>query len=193
MGADLTYYFLESVIALGLIWIGLQVVAIALWSWLRTPFTGRLAVVGLVLGPALLLVSHLVETDREQVTATCEQLADWVEGERAAAIEYAVSSRFEAEDIDRESLRELLERMFARYDINYPELHNFDVTFPDNDNSVATFNAGCRVASSHFGSSWLPTRWEVSFERSQERWLVTGVRTIPIPPLNLKSLRDIGR
>ena len=92
----------------------------------RTPRTLGVLLAGLVLGPALFVVQHLVVTDREQIELNTRQLAERVEAGDLDAI-YPLC----ADDTvfsERGYFESHLERLLTRYDVIEARAGGFAVT-----------------------------------------------------------------
>jgi hypothetical protein len=114
-------------------------------------------------------------------------------------IRAAVAREFGAAGLGREEFLSRVELTLTRIQIDHPRLSGFNVETSesgvgarkDSRTSVATvqFRATCRIRSEEVALEGLPTRWRVSFRRDGH-WLITSIESIPVPPLNLRTLDD---
>ncbi|MGB0717630.1 MAG: hypothetical protein ACPGXK_17255 [Phycisphaerae bacterium] len=193
-----TYVLLESLLWLTVSWVGVQVVLIAIWSSMRSPLSARVVWVGFLVGPVLFIVSHWVETRREAVIQVSRNLARSVADENISAFSYLISSDFEAgvgvgQTWYKAEMVDFAERCFSQYDVYYPELYSFDIVCDGGDSCRCEFSVNCRVEMPQFGSRYIPTRWALQMEYADRRWQILEVASVPVPPLNIRSMDRIGR
>jgi hypothetical protein len=185
---DLTRLFLESPWRLGALGVAVQFGLICLWSVRRTTGTRWAVRCGFAAGPLLLAVSILVTTPRERVMAECRMLARAVDDGDMARLSAGFDDRFEAAGMDRQEFISRLERVLSRARVDDVRLTGISVEIRAPDLAVAEFNASGRPRSEQAYYGWLTSRWRVTFRRSEERWRVTTLESVPVPPLNIRDL-----
>lgn len=187
---DLTRLFLESLWRLGALWVAVQFGLICLWSLRRTAATGRAVWCGFILGPLLLALSFLVTTPRERVMAECRWLARAVDDGNMEALAAGLDDHFEAAGMDRREFLSRVERVLTRARVDDVRLSDMAVRIIAPDQAVAEFQASGRLRSEQAYFDWLTSRWRVTFRRSDERWRVTTLESLPVPPWNVRNLHE---
>ncbi len=180
----------ESWWLLAAVWVAVQFILIALWSWRRNRLWARTVWVGFIALPLLLGTSALVVTDAERIIEACEYLAARVEAGDVSAIEHMLAEDFEAEGLDRDAITNRLERGLTRYRIWDVSLGRFEVTFPRWHEGVAEFHATARVRSAELVHDRLASKWRLTFRKRSDAWQLVGIESLPTPPLNLDRLRS---
>lgn len=170
-------------------WVSLQFVLICLWSWRRTKLARQATIAGLIALPVGLALSQFVVTPAEEVMAKCQSLAAAVDEGDMATIAAGVAAGFEASGLSREEFLARVEQTLTRIRIDRPRLSRFEIETAEHD-AVAEFSVTCRIRSEDFTLEALPTRWRVSFRNRSGDWLVTSIESIPVPPLNLRTVDD---
>jgi hypothetical protein len=174
---------------LAVAWVAAQFVLIAIWSWRRSRLWARTVWVGFVALPVLFTLSLVVVTPRERIIAACEHLAASVEAGDVSAIDQMLADDFEVEGLDRDAFIERVEQTLTRYRVRDISLRQFGVTFPRKDVGVVEFHATAHVRSPELVHDWLASRWRLTFRRNGDTWRLTGIKSVPAPPLNLGELR----
>ncbi len=140
--------------------------------------------------PVLLSVSHLVETQREQIEGSCRQLAKALERADVDEIERSLSEDLRARGLSKDELLTKLESRLEEFQVSDATLHSFDVTVADDGIAEASFRAMCRVQNQNLTRQWVPSRWRFMLRRSGNRWLVTRIESLPIPAMGAGNIRD---
>lgn len=179
---------LESVWLLVIAWVVVQFVCVALWSWRRTQATKRLALGGIVALPLLLATSLAVETPREQVVAVCQLLGSGVEEGDVSTIERLLTPGFEAGGLDGGAFIDRLAEKLSRYRVRALSLSRFVIRVDGIDRIVAEFSALCSVRSPDAVYDRVRSRWRLVFHRRGGMWRVAQLESVPVPPLNLRSV-----
>ena len=193
MGDVLTSLLFERPWLLLLVLVGLEFTLIVLWSRWRSAKLSRLIWTVLAAIPILLVLGHLVVTQREQIIALCHQLASAVEAGDMAAIEERLAADFEAAGLGGADLVNRVEQTLTRHHVIKPRLRRFAVTFPTDGVGEVTFSALCRVESSEGYFDRLPSRWRLTLRQDGDTWEVTTIETLPVPPLHARSLHELFR
>ncbi|MBI1825228.1 MAG: hypothetical protein HYR83_02470 [Planctomycetes bacterium] len=176
--------------ALLLVCLVAEVVIARRWAQTRTRLGGRVALIGLMAAVTLPIISVLVVTDREQIEQTCQLAGNAIDDGNLRALRDLLASTFHAEGIDREDFLRRAEETMTRNRVDRIRLRNFDVSFPDPSDAVATFDATCAVRSADAYADSVPTRWRLEFHLVDDRWRITEVRSIPIPPFFFRGFSD---
>jgi len=180
---------LERPIALSLIAVAILIVLFFIWSARRDRASLRLLFVWIGALPVLLTVSVVVVTPSEQVAAVCRQLAREVDQGNIAGISAHLADDFSAAGLDRIEFLEAIKSRLSEIRIDNPRLRAFTIEFPGDSSAEANFNASCRVRAPRM-YAYIPSRWRVGLRRHDETWLVTGLQSLPVPPLHVSDLRQ---
>ena len=167
-----------------------QFALISLWSWRRTTACARAVWIGFALVPLLLVVCHLVMTQRERVIVLCNALAEDVDDGDVPAIGRRLTSDFSAADLDREAFLARLIQALTRRQVDRPRLRGFEIAFPAPGQAIATFDASCEVRSAEAFAGRLPSRWRLTCRERAGEWLVAEIEALPAPLSPIRDLRD---
>ncbi|MFH1111275.1 MAG: hypothetical protein V1790_19080 [Planctomycetota bacterium] len=189
MGMISTLLF-ENLWALAALLVAVEALFVVIWSRQRTPAWARAVCVGFAMIPACLTLSILIETPRERVIAFCWELAGAVDEGEVKSIAEHFADDFQTDGFDRSAFVERLEQTLTRFRVDQPRLRDFEVAFPTDESAVVTLTATCRVRSIDAVFDHLPSRWRLTLRRDRDSWLVAKIESIPIPPLNLRNVRD---
>ncbi len=162
------------------------------WAARRTPNARRAALAGVVVAALLLVMQHLVVTERESLIALCNELAVAAVNGDVAGIGEHVSDRFATQNLDRDEFMQWVRRGLTAVEVRSARLSGFEVSIEDGQRAKVTFNASARVygAAEGLGGS-RPSRWELHFEKTGDRWLLvflTPRRSVVFP---FDSLREL--
>ncbi len=165
---------------------------VLLWHWARRRdrASSRALLVGLSASTALIFLSALVHTPREQVVDVCHHLATLVDEGDVAKIGDVLHDEFQAGSLGRAAFLSRVESALTRYRVDQPRLRGFEVTVTGGDQAIANFQASAQIRSAEQVYGRLPSRWGVAFRRTGSTWKVTSVESIPVPPLNLRNLDE---
>ena len=180
----------ESPFTLAAACVGIQTLLLFLWRQRPGRATARAVWVGFAAIPLLITMSIVVVTPRERIIAVCHELASHVDEGHIAGIAEHVADDFATEGFDRTALLDGIERALTTVRVDSPRLRRFEVTFSDEDTALTTFSATCRVRSDDFQQDRLLSRWGITFRRSDDRWLVVRIESIPVPPLHFRRLGE---
>lgn len=157
---------------------GLMLLLAALGScWFFRPgrVTGWLVVGGLLLGTVLLIVQHIVVTDRERIDQLLEELALAVDCEDLDKLADALTDDARIDQMDKQQLLVRLEDFFDKAEIDDVKILDRDIQTEDNTASVV-LQAHCRVRGTDWPYEHHASAWEVKFVRRSGRWLIHHVR-----------------
>lgn len=184
------WLFLESVPALLVTVVAIQFLLVCIWSWSRRPAAARMVWFGFAAIPVLLVISKLVVTSREQIAGVCDEIANRVELADVDGVGRYLDANLSAADFDREQLLHELERVLRTYRVSNATISGLELVAVQPAH-VVEFAASCDLASRDGDLGRLPTRWRVTFRRAPDRWTITSIETLPVPPLNAKNLRQL--
>ena len=192
----------ESLLALAAAWVAVEFTLIAVWSWRRSRRCARTALAGFIALPVLIGVSSFVATDREEIIAICRHLADAVEAGDVDAIGRQLTADCTVEDVsrsalakrdaltDRDAFLDAVEETLTRYHIWDVNLWRFELTFSGDNVGIARFHATARARSAELVYDRFTSRWQLTFRRSLDTWLVTRIEPLPTPHTDVL---DLGR
>ncbi len=174
-------------------WLGagllfVQLFLILRWAKRRDPSSRYALRAGLALSALLIGVSVVVVTPREEIIAACLDLARAVDDGDVPGLAANLADDFEAGALDRRDFMARLEGSLSRVRVDRPRLRRFEVTLADPYHAVVVLNAMVQIRSAEGVSARLPSRWRLAFRRSAAGWKLINVESVPIPPLNLRSL-----
>ena len=178
----------EEPIQLGIVVVIVIAIQFGVHNRFRTPRTLGVLLAGLVLGPALFIVQHLVVTDREQIEANTRELAARVEAGDLDAI-YALCAN-DAVFSERGYFESQLERLLTRYEVTEARAGGFAVTL-DGDSATVRCGATCTVRGGHATGQTVPSRWELTYHKNGDQWLLSGIRPLMIAGQKMDRLGDI--
>ncbi len=188
----MTWLFLEAPLVLLGVLIAIQFLLVCLWSWRRTPATGRAVWIGFGAIPLLLLLSWLVITPRERLLGICQNIATHAERGEVDFIGRYIVDDVDADGWDHEELLSNIERLLAVYRLQHTSFSGFEVT-PDGNEQVAEFQVSCDVSTREGDLQRLPTAWRLTFRGQGKEWMIVRIESIPVFPLNIRDLRDLLR
>lgn len=188
----MSWLLLESLLGLLAALLAVQFLLISLWSWRRSPTTGRAVWIGFLAMPILLLTSWLVITPRERLLHICREIALHAELKEVDAIGNYFSSNVDADGWDRHELLENIDRVLSTYRLERTTFSGFEVTAQGNEH-VAEFGASCDISTRDGDLQRLPTAWRLTFRRSDQEWEIIRVESVPVPPLQIRDLQDLMR
>lgn len=180
----------ENPWALAGLLIAVETVFVVFWARHRTAAWAWAVWIVLAISPAALTLSELFETPRERVVAFCWELAHAIDEGELAPIAAHIAEDFQTDGLDRPAFVQRLEQTLTRFRVDHPRLRDFEVTFPTDRSAVAVLTATCLVRSIDAVFDHLPSRWRLTLRRDGDSWQVVGIESIPIPPLNVRDLRD---
>lgn len=184
------HVLLENRLLLFGIWVLLQFVLIGVWSWRRTRAANRGVWIGLIALPVLLLLSTVIVTQREQITALCRKLTGHVERGEVRQIADHLDTPFEAAELDRNAFIERIEPALKRFGITNLRLSRFEFTFTGDDKATVELSATCNVRTADAFFDRVPSRWRLNLVRRAGDWYLTSVEAIPTPLSPVRNLRD---
>ncbi len=184
------HVLLESRLLLFGAWVAVQFAVMGVWSWRRTQGASRGVWIGLVALPVLLLLSTVVVTQREQITALCRKLTGHVERGETRQIADHLHTQFEAAELDRDAFVERMEPALKRFDIDNLRLSRFDFTFAGDDEATVELSATCNVRTTDAFFDRVPSRWRLMLVHRAGEWYVISIEAIPTPLSPVRNLRD---
>lgn len=182
--------FFENTVALAGVLAVFVLLLLFRWANRRDRASARALLIALAAAAGLPALSALVVTQREQVIHTCHAMACAVDDGAVAAFGEFLDGSCVVGGLDRASFLDRLEEMLTRFRVDQPRLRGFEITVDSAGRAVAEFTASAQLRSAEGNWDRVPTRWRVSLRRTGERWRVTGIESIPVPPLNLRTTSD---
>jgi hypothetical protein len=130
---------------------------------------------GLLLSSVLMILQHVVVTDREWIEQILEELALAVDCEDLETIEAALANTIEAEGMDKAQFMARLESIFEQAEID--EVHILDAEISVDDTSASVhLQAHCRVRAPDWPYEYHLSSWDLRFVRGTDTWLLQMVR-----------------
>ena len=151
----------------------------------------RALLVAIVLLPAVLLLQSAVTTQREQIIAGCNVLAEAVEAGDLPAIRARLAADLDAEGLTRDDLLRKVESVLTRYHVSDARLSDFAVEFPQPDQARVRFRAACTPTTEQDFLQRLLTVWDLTWRRTSTGWEVTRIAVVESPLSPIKSLRQV--
>jgi hypothetical protein len=150
--------------------------ALATVWWFRPGRVESWVVVGgLVVGAVLLVVQHVVVTDREQIEQILRDLALAVDCEEVDTVLAAMDDRCDVDGMDKRQLAERLRSAFEHSDIDEVKILESDVTV-EGDTAKVFIRVHCRVRSPEVPYDYHLSAWDLRFVRRGNRWLISQVK-----------------
>ncbi len=159
------------------VWVPVQFVLIAMWSWLRSTMTKRFVWSGFAALPILMTLSMMVVTEREKIIGHLNALARAVEQADIDEIASHLAEDFEARGYDRE---QMLRRIDARID-QYPASHvriSQVVVTVDGDEAAVKFRGSGNIRAPEIPYQYATTLWKSKWRRIQNDWLMTSLERL---------------
>lgn len=168
------------------------VVLLLLFRWAnrrdRRSVRGLLVAVGVAVALPTLSVS--VVTQREEVILACQAMALAVDDGDMGAIGEFLDESCVVGGLDRRGFLERLENVLTRFRVDQPRLRGFEVVVSSTSRAMAEFTTWAQIRSAEGMWDRVPTKWRVSLRCARETWRVTGIESIPIPPLHLRTTNE---
>jgi|CXWL01.1.fsa_nt_gi hypothetical protein len=170
--------------------LGFLLVSVLLARRLITGEPAHNKILGVATIATLVLVaaSWMIVTPRERIVATCRDLAHLVDEGNIAEIGTRLAPGFTAGGIHREEFLDRAAATLTHTRLDQIRLWSVIVEMETNGRAVATFNATCNIRTAEEFATALPSRWRLRFTQHGEQWQLKEVETIPVPPLNWKTL-----
>lgn len=167
----MTHILFESPLML-LIGVVLMLAVLATIWWFRPGrTTGWMAVGGMLLAVALLILQQVVVTDRERIRLLLDDIALAVDAERLAEVEAALADDCDIDGMDKQRILSELASAFEQSEFDEIKIVRADITV-DGDAAAAVVRVHGRVRAPDWPYDYNLTSWEVQFVRSERGWLV---------------------
>lgn len=160
------------------------------WANWRDRASARALLIAVAAAAGLPVLSALVVTQREEVIGTCLAMARAVDDGDLRAIDRFLDKSCVVGGLNREAFLIRLEAALTRFRVDQPQLRGFEVVVDPTGRAAAEFTASAQLRSAEGDWGRVPTKWRVSLRRVGDAWRLTGVESIPVPPLNLKTTGD---
>ncbi len=153
----------------------LEAVLATVW-WFRPGRTSAwLVVAGLGLGTVLMILQHLVVTDRERIERIIQDLALAVDCEDVARIEARLDEGCQCDGMHKEQLLARVASAFERAEVDEVKVVEADIAV-DGDCAEVVLRAHCRIRAPDWPYDYYVSAWKVQFVRRDDEWLVHRVR-----------------
>lgn len=166
---------LESPLQLLALAVLIEAVLATCWWFRPGRITSWAVVVGLLLAAVLLIVQHLVVTDRERIDQILEDLALAVDCEDIETLAAALDDGYRADDMDKDRFLERVADAFERADIDEVKIVDKQISV-EGDGAVVHLRAHGRIRSPDWPYEYNMSSWEVRFIRRDGDWWVIEVR-----------------
>jgi len=153
----------------------LEAVLATCWWFRPGRVTSWLVVGGLLLSTVLLIVQHLVVTDREQIEQILETLALAVDCEDVETIASALDEDYQADGMGKRRFIERVESTFRRADIDEVKILNARIAV-ESDRATVKLRAHCRVKAPDWPYEYHLSSWVICFTGLSGDWLIDEVR-----------------
>jgi hypothetical protein len=183
-------FLFENTVGLAGILAAILLIFLFRWAHRRDRAAARALLAALAIAAGLPALSALVVTQREQVIETCQAMARAVDDGHVGAFGEFLDGTCEVGGLRKEAFLERLEDMLTRFRVDQPRLRGFEVEVAPKGSASAEFTASAQIRSAEGIQDRVPTKWRVSFRRVGNAWRVTGIESIPVPPLHLRTTSD---
>jgi hypothetical protein len=181
----LTWIFLESTVALGVLSALAMFVLLVMW---RRSLNPRPLLIGLLLTAMLFAIQGLVTTPREHFNAMMGPVERGVEDSDAAAVSRPFFADFSAGDMNRESFTGWVAAQLARIDVAAVRRLRSQVE-PDGDSAwVAEAAYSGMITTPEIRGQLITCSWRIWFRREPDgKYVITRIEPIKV---NGQSIRD---
>jgi len=156
------------------VWVPVQFVLIAMWSWLRSTMAKRLVWSGFVTLPVLLVVSMMVVTDREKIVEQLDELAHAVEQANIDDIASHFAEDFESQGYSRLQMLKHIDARLSQYPLSKARISQVKVEV-DGDEAAVKFRGSANIRVPEIPYQYGTALWRSQWRRSQQGWLMTSL------------------
>ncbi len=186
----ITSLLFERPIALITICIGGEFLLLWVWSRQRTRWAARATWIGAAVSVVLPGISVSVVTPRERIIQTCRELGRAVDDGDMDALTARMAPGFSSDGWDRNDFVGRMAQTLTRARLDQVRLRHFEVELTNKKLASATFDATCNVRTTDGFVGALPSTWKLLLQNDGGHWVVSGVESIPVPPLRISRLSD---
>lgn len=167
---------------------------LVLWRRTPTPRRRTALLIGVGASVGLLLLQTSVETDREKIIGTIEQLANAVADADFDALARTIDEDYTEKSVcnTRERLLAETRRRLTAIAVDNPSVSEFEVEITG-DSAIVSFLARCSVQGVGDLRDDVPSRWRVRLVRRDDRWKLAEVLRIEILSLTFEGACDLPR
>lgn len=180
-------FIFEHAILFSIIGLIIVVTAFLRWTLTREPGHRGQAIVTATCVLVFLAVNWTVVSAREQIAALCREFGRHVDSGDVTALGSYLSRSFVAEGLTREQFLDRATTLLTSTRVDSVRLKNMNIELEGDAKAVALFSVSCTIRTADGIAAPLPTRWRLWFGKSNDRWLVTGIESVPVPPYNFRS------
>jgi hypothetical protein len=148
------------------------------------------ALVTLLLAVTLVLISHFVDTDKEKVVKRTRQLIEAVEKKDKATVASLLHSRVSLAWMRKDDIVEKAATVADEFHLSNLRATSIDVEQPNRNEILTTVNVSAHVETSGWAGD-PPSSWQLTWERTTGGWLISEIKPIRLPGIDLTTL--IGR
>jgi hypothetical protein len=148
------------------------------------------ALATLLLAVVLVLLSHFIDTDKEKVAKRTRQFIEAVEKKDKATVASLLHSRASLAWMRKDDIVEKSATVVDDFHLTNIRATSLDVDQPNRNEIQATVNVSAHVETGGWAGD-PPSSWLFTWERTTNGWLVTEIKPIKLPGIDLATL--IGR
>jgi hypothetical protein len=163
------------------------------WWWIRADRRAGIGMIGLLLvGAVMLIVQHVVVTDREKIQRLLEDMALAVDSEDVSAFAAHIDEQYNADGLDKARLIERVAAAFKEVKIDDVKLVETRIRVED-DTATVDLRAHARIRGGDLPYEYHLSFWEVKLVRRGSDWTVTSAVHGGDTGLSARDLLDIVR
>ena len=186
---SLTWFFLESVIALGATLVVVMFILLVYW---RRTLRVKPFLIGGALAVILLIVQAAVVTQRERADRMMRRIEAAVLESKPKGVEAELSERFHAEppEMDRARFTELVKMYMEQVDVRTLHRLQLEMTEQQADHFIAELSYMADISARDFNGT-VTSRWRLRFEHESEGWRIVNIIPIKLNTANIRGWEDL--
>lgn len=173
--------FLESVVLLLVVEAAAIAVVLAIHRSRMTAGTRKALYGTLAVCVLLLVLQHLVQTDREQIEATVAEIAYAIDAGDVPAVGERLDAEFTDRGLDKAEWVEDLRQRLQRWRIDEAKVAGFN-TVVEGDTATTSFRAFCDWRGGERTESSVLSAWKLGFVRRADGWKLQRVLSAKFGP-----------
>ncbi len=181
---------LESVVLLSIVETLALAVVVAVDRRRQSTGSRRTVWLALVVCVALLIVQHLVHTDRERIRAVVVQIADAIDAGDVAGVGDHLDDTFQDAGMDKPAWLADLRQKLQRWRIDEAKVGGFAIEV-DQDSAQAWFRATCDWRTDQQSQSGVYSTWRLGFVRRDDGWKLSRVLEAKFGPAGMLDYTTI--
>jgi len=187
----LVHLLFESPLQLLVALVLVEAVVATVWWFRPGRRTSALVIAGLLVGAILLIIQHLVVTDRERIERLLDELALAVDCEDLPTLTAAIDEQYHADGLDKPHLLEQIQTAFAQADIDDVRLLDVRVHV-DRDTAEVHLRVHCRVRAPDWPYDYHLSAWDLRLARRAGGWRVLAAHHSSDVGLTARDLLDMA-